>query len=48
MRVGEVIAERFVLQRIAGEGGMGTVFEAHDREANGPVALKVLQGRLGG
>ncbi|MBX3276096.1 MAG: protein kinase, partial [Sandaracinaceae bacterium] len=44
MAVGETIAERFVLGRLAGRGGMGTVYLAEDLAAGGRVALKLLDG----
>ncbi|MDI1429477.1 serine/threonine-protein kinase [Polyangium sorediatum] len=42
MRPGDVIDGRFVIERMAGSGGMGSVFQAHDRLSSGPVAIKVL------
>ncbi len=38
-------SERFVLQRQLGAGAFGAVFEAHDRERNAPVALKLMRRR---
>jgi serine/threonine protein kinase len=40
--VGEVIAERYELEELVGTGGMSSVFKAHDRLLERPVALKIL------
>jgi eukaryotic-like serine/threonine-protein kinase len=39
---GDVVANRFEIERFAGVGGMGTVYRALDRETGTPVALKIL------
>src|ERR1041385_4901960 len=39
---GDVVADRFVIERPIGTGGMGSVFLAADRLEGGTVALKVL------
>ncbi|NVB84602.1 MAG: protein kinase [Kofleriaceae bacterium] len=43
MKPGEVVESRFELERIAGSGGMGTVYRAIDRTSGSPVAFKVLR-----
>ncbi len=42
MRTGDVLAERFEIERLAEKGGMGAVFRAYDRVTGLPVAVKVL------
>jgi hypothetical protein len=45
LRAGEVLSERFVVERLAGSGGMGAVYRALDRLSGSPVALKVMTAR---
>ncbi|WP_437779709.1 serine/threonine-protein kinase [Sorangium sp. So ce1097] len=45
MDPGVVLASRFVVDRQVAAGGMGTVYRAHDRLDDRPVALKTLQSR---
>ena len=42
MQQGDIVAERFRIDREIGKGGMGIVYSALDLQANAPVALKVL------
>jgi eukaryotic-like serine/threonine-protein kinase len=44
MREGDVVAGRFVVDRLAGSGGMGAVYRARDRQSDALVALKVMSG----
>ncbi|HVY49232.1 MAG TPA: protein kinase, partial [Minicystis sp.] len=41
-RAGDVLVERFEVERRAGSGGMGVVFRARDRHTGERVALKLL------
>src|SRR2546430_120837 len=43
MHAGDLVADRFELELIAGVGGMGEVWRARDRATGGAVALKLLQ-----
>jgi hypothetical protein len=45
MNPGTLVASRFEIERVAGSGGMGTVYRAIDRRSNRVVALKVLLGQ---
>ena len=42
MSPGTVVAQRFVIEMLAGFGGMGTVYRAFDLQTDRPVALKLL------
>ena len=41
---GDVLENRFVIDRLAGAGGMGEVYRALDRQSGGLVAVKILRG----
>jgi serine/threonine protein kinase/tetratricopeptide (TPR) repeat protein len=45
-RCGEVLAQRYEVVRALGQGGMGAVYEALDRDLDEPVALKLLHPEL--
>ncbi|WP_437680233.1 serine/threonine-protein kinase [Sorangium sp. So ce131] len=47
LREGSLVAGRFLVGRLAGKGGMGEVFRAHDVGTGEPVALKILHARTG-
>jgi len=44
MRSGDVLADRFRIESVAGTGGMGVVYRAFDQEMAKLVAVKVLRG----
>ncbi len=43
---GVVLLRRYEIRRVLGSGGMGMVFQAHDRELDEPVALKILRPEI--
>ena len=45
MGPGSKVAGRYLVESLAGEGGMGRVYRAVDLESNAPVAVKVLGER---
>ena len=46
-QLSEALADRYVIDRLIGEGGMATVYLARDVRHNRKVALKVLRPDLG-
>ena len=45
--VGDVLDEMYEIRKILGEGGMGRVYEAHDKMLNRTVAIKVSWPEIG-
>ena len=45
-RTGQRISDRFLITKVLGHGGMGTVYLAHDERKHRDVALKVLHEEL--
>src|SRR3989441_304510 len=46
LQPGTVLGQRYMIMQLLGEGGMGAVYKAKDRELNRMVALKVIRPDL--
>jgi serine/threonine-protein kinase len=45
-RIGTVLAGRYVIDEVIGEGGMATVYRAHHKLVDRPVAVKIMNPML--
>jgi eukaryotic-like serine/threonine-protein kinase len=48
LQPGQVLAQRYQILQILGEGGMGAVYKAKDLELDRPVAVKIIRADLAG
>ena len=46
-RLTDALSERYLIERQLGQGGMATVYLAHDLKHDRKVAIKVLRPELG-
>ncbi len=46
LKPGDVLGERYEIVDVLGEGGMGTVYKAHDRQVDLLVALKLIRPEM--
>jgi serine/threonine protein kinase/tetratricopeptide (TPR) repeat protein len=48
LKLGQDFGPRYVILQVLGEGGMGTVYRAHDKELDREVALKLIKPTVSG
>ena len=48
LQIGSLFGGRYEISALIGEGGMGAVYKAHDREVDRVVAIKVIRPELAG